>query len=71
MCNDLTGDGKANIIGTLIDIDGDGKADFIRDAMGNLIEIKNGFAEVVGDSGFKLEDLKAIPEIIKTLLEAK
>ena len=68
---DLTGDGKVDIVGTLIDIDGDGKADFVRDALGNLIEIKNGFAQVIGDSGFKLEDLKVIPEIVKSLLEAK
>ena len=68
---DLTGDGKANIIGTLIDVDGDGKADFVRDALGNLIEIKGGFAQVVGDSTFKLQDLKFIPEIVKSLLETK
>ncbi len=65
---DLTGDGKADAIGTLIDTTGDGKADFILDTLGNLTKIDGDIANIIGDSKLTLDDLKAIPEIISALL---
>ena len=68
---DITGDGKADIIGTLIDVTGDGKADYVIDKLGNLTKINSDMVRVIDESGITFEDLKDIPNIILTLLNNK
>jgi len=66
---DITGDGKADIIGTLIDIDGDGKADFVLDQMGKMVSLAGKTAEVMGDSKINVDDIVQIPKIVLSLLK--
>ena len=68
---DTTGDGKADIIGTLIDTTGDGKADTILDQAGNIIKANSDIVKIIGDSDFKLEDLKYIHRLLNFYFETK
>jgi len=64
---DITGDNKADIIGTLIDIDGDGKADFILDQMGKMINLGGKTARVLDDTKININDIELIPKVVMTL----